>query len=129
EFGFMAGKKTCYLYTVSNDRLAFGPPLLKQDFDFPNGYIGSLFIAGTLKRPDVIVVRDHPVYFPPADSSMGLRFVNLMQGGSSVSVNIKGQANGAEAGDLPFKGITEFKKYAAHAGVGSYEFEFRNSGT
>lgn len=129
EFGFMSGKRAVYLYTVRNDRLVTGPPLINLDIEFPNGYIGSLFIAGTLKQPDTLLVKDQPVYFPPADSSMGLRFVNLAQDSLPVSVNIKGQANGTEVNRLPFKGITEFKRYAANAATGSYVFEFRNSGT
>lgn len=129
EFGFLSGKRAVYLYTVGNDRLVSGPPLINLDIEFPNGYIGSLFIAGTLKKPDTLLVKDQPVYFPPADSGMGLRFVNLAQGGLAVSVNIKGQANGTEVNRLPFKAITEFKRYAADAAAGSYVFEFRNSGT
>lgn len=129
EFGFMSGKRAVYLYAVGNDRLISSPPLINLDIDFPNGFIGSLFIAGTLKKPDTLLVKDQPVYFPPADSSMGLRFVNLAQGGLPVSVNIKGQANGTEVNSLPFKAITAFKRYAANAAVSSYVFEFRNSGT
>lgn len=129
EFGFLSGKRTVYLYAVRNDKLVSGPPLINLDIEFPNGYIGSLFIAGTLDKPDTLLVKDQPVYFPPADSSMGLRFVNLAQGGLPVSVNIKGQANGTEVNSLPFKAITAFKRYAANAAVSSYVFEFRNSGT
>lgn len=129
EFGFLSGKKAVHLYTVRNDRLVSGPPLIDLDIEFPSGYIGSLFIAGTLDKPDTLLVKDQPLYFPPADSGMGLRFVNLAQGGLPVSVNIKRQANGTEVSSLPFKAITAFKRYAANAAVSSYVFEFRNSGT
>lgn len=129
EFGFLSGKKNFYLYTVRNDKLVAGPPLLTLNVDFPDGYIGSLFVAGTLKQPDTLLIKDQPLYFPPADSSMGLRFVNLSQGGLPVSVNIRGQANGAEVNGLPFKAVTEFRRYAANAAAGSYVFEFRNSAT
>ncbi|QEH43280.1 DUF4397 domain-containing protein [Chitinophaga sp. XS-30] len=129
EFGFLSGKRTVYLYAVRNDKLVSGLPLINLDVEFPGGYIGSLFIAGTLNKPDTLLVKDQPIYFPPADSSMGLRFVNLAQGSLPVSVNIKGQANGTEVNNLPFKGITAFKGYAANAATGSYVFEFRNSGT
>jgi hypothetical protein len=128
EFGFLSGKRALYMYAVRNDRLVAGPPLVNMDVEFPSGYIGSLFVAGTLKQPDILLIKDQPLYFPPADSSMGLRFVNLAQGNLTVNVNIKGQANG-EVNSLPYKSITEFKKYAAHSAVGSYVFEFRNSGT
>lgn len=129
EFGFLSGRKNFFLYTVRNDKMVAGPPLINLALEFPNGFIGSLFIAGTLKQPDTLLVKDQPVYFPPADSSMGLRFVNLAQGNLSVSVNIKGQASGTEVNSLPFKAITEFKKYAANTAAGSYVFEFKNSAT
>lgn len=101
--------------------------LLKLLFALPAGTIGSLFIAGTVDDPDTLFVKDVPPDIPLADSSMGIRFVNLSGGKTAVRVNLQGQPDGSEADNLPYKGVTDFRKYPADASAQSYLFEFRDA--
>ena len=100
--------------------------LLKLQFTLPAGTIGSLFIAGTVDDPDTLFVKDVPPDIPLADSSMGIRFVNLSGAKTAVRVNLQGQPDGSEADNLPYKGVTNFRKYPANASAQSYVFEFRD---
>jgi hypothetical protein len=111
------------------DTTAHSTPLFNLTLDLAAGSIHTLFLAGTVTAPDTLFTTDIPPYHPPSDSSMGMRFVNLMPGSAPVSVNITGNANGSEVSSLSFKGITDFKNYPATAAVSSYTFEFRNAAT
>jgi hypothetical protein len=89
--------------------------------------IQTLFLAGNLQQPDTFLVKDDPISFAIGDSSMGIRFVNLSPGSTTVSVNMQGAANGSEISSLPYKNITAFRKYRADASVNDYIFEFRDA--
>ncbi len=64
-----------------------------------------------------------------ADSTVGIRFINLSPGSNAVSINIQGNANGSEVSSLAYKGMTSFKSYAATSAFLSngYTFEFRDA--
>ncbi|ATL47005.1 hypothetical protein COR50_07295 [Chitinophaga caeni] len=101
--------------------------MLKVNFSMPSGAIASLFVLGAATDPDTLFVRDMPLHFQIADSSMGIRFVNLSDAKTNISINLAGQANGSEVGSLAFKGITAFNAYPADASVQQYVFEFRDA--
>lgn len=111
------------------DTTAHSTPLYNLTLNLPSGSINTLFLTGSLSNPDTLFTTDHPPYHPVADSSLGIRFVNLSAGSSPVSFNISGQANGSEASSLPYKGITSFKNYSAIAGISDYNFECRDAAT
>lgn len=100
-------------------------PLFNLVLDLPVGSVQTLFLTGTVSAPDTMLVKDDLPYH--ADSSMGMRFVNLSPGSSDISVSIKGQTGAPEVARLPYKGSTVFKKYAAGFEVHDYEFEFRDA--
>lgn len=130
EFAFESGSQLINireLTTTSPPHSWMDHSMLKLAFRLPAGTIGSLFVSGTTAVPDTLFVKDAPVFFPVADSSMGIRFLNLSADKTIVSVNLMGQANGSEAGNLSYKGVTDFKRYPANPSIQQYVFEFRDA--
>jgi hypothetical protein len=115
-----------YKYPDTN---AHNAPLYDLTLDLQPGTIYTLFLTGTLAAPDTMFTIDTPPYRSLGDSSLGIRFVNLMAGSAPVSVNLTGRSNGSEASNLSYKNITGFISYPATAAVSKYTFEFRNTAT
>lgn len=127
QFTAYSGKQPLALYQYP-DTLPGSQPLFNLVLDLPIGSIHSLFLTGTVSAPDTIFTTDLLPYYPATDSSMGIRFVNLSPGSAPITVNLQGQANGSEAGSLPFKGISGFKNYKVDNGLfDGYVFEFRDA--
>jgi len=110
-----------YPDTTSKDQ-----PLFDLELDLPVNSISTLFLTGTVDAPDTLFTRDVVPTYAPADSTMGIRFVNLSPGSGPVSVNIKGKSNGSEVISLPYKNISGFKDYTLQLSPDEYEFEFRD---
>lgn len=121
-----SGKQQLALYEFP-DTTAKSIPLFNLALDLPIGSIHSLFLTGTFSKPDTLFTRDALPYYPSTDSAMGIRFVNLSPGSAPVTVNILGNANGSEAGNLSYKGITGFKNYPVRSSTADYVFEFRDA--
>jgi hypothetical protein len=129
-----AGSDTFYAVQANADTGTVGtatPKLMYNGvLDMKAGGLYSLFIAGVdTTQPDYLFVQDKLLSFSPSDSSCGVRFVNLSAGSGAISINISGKTNGSEVSSLAFKGITEFKSYAATSAIGDYLFEFRDATT
>lgn len=115
-----------YRYPDTN---AHNVPLYDLTLKLQPGTIYTLFLTGTLTAPDTMFTIDTPPNHPSSDSSLGIRFVNLMPGSEPISVNLAGRANGSETNALAYKNITGFTNYSATAAVSKYTFEFRNAVT
>ncbi|HEX9513050.1 MAG TPA: hypothetical protein VF939_21320 [Puia sp.] len=126
EFSSYSGIQPLALYQVP-DTLPKSAPMFVLSLNLPVNTIHSLFLTGTTSAPDTLLVTDTPPYHAAADSSMGIRFVNLSPGSAPVSVDIQGQANGSEAASLPYKSLTAFRNYSATSVVTGYNFEFRDA--
>jgi hypothetical protein len=111
------------------DTLAHSKPLFNLLLPFSPGENRTLFLTGTLAQPDTLFVTDKLPYHPFADSSIGLRFVNLSPGSAPVIVRINGLSSNPVTGSLPFKGITGFMNVPATAATGSYVVEFYDQAT
>ena len=105
------------------------PALFNTTLDLPVGSIQSLFLTGTTAKPDTLLVKDAPLQLSVADSSMGIRFVNLSPSSRPVSINMTGASSGSEIASLPYKSITGFKAYPTRASVAAYTFEFHDATT
>lgn len=127
EVNSYAGRQSVAIYRFPDT--VPGKAQLNLDLWLPVGSIHTLFLTGTSTTPDTLFTEDHPPLYLPSDSVTGIRFVNLSAGSNPVSVNIKGQPAGSETGNLPYKGITEFKRYPATSAISSYTFEFRDAAT
>lgn len=123
-----AGEQPLAVYRYP-DTLAHSIPLFNLTLDLAPGSMHTLFLTGTLSAPDTVFTTDLLPYHSRSDSTMGIRFVNLLQGGNAVSVNINGKPNGSELSSLAAKGVTDFKKYPATSGISTYKFEFRDAST
>lgn len=94
-----------------------------------SGGIYSFFLAGDTTKPDTMFVKDEIPYY--TDSSVGLRIVNCMGGGKSISVNLVGNdpSTQAEVSNLGYMQITSFKKYAVDPNLMVYSFEIHDQAT
>jgi hypothetical protein len=132
EYSPVAGKDdTVYVVQLDDDTLNLssknGDLLFYGVLDLKQGGIYSLFLTGAdTSSTDYLLTMDSLPYYPPSDSSMGIRFVNLSTGSNPISVNLEGNAIGSEVSALPYKGITGFKNYANNStvAVAGYEFVF-----
>jgi hypothetical protein len=95
--------------------------------------ISTLYIAGTAAAVDTMFrVESNFPYINSSDinaeSAMYIRFVNLSPNSGTVNVRIAG-ATALEATALPYKGISEFKKYAVPTTTtpANVTFEIRNA--
>ncbi|MES2331329.1 MAG: hypothetical protein V4539_17125 [Bacteroidota bacterium] len=102
-------------------------PVFNGNINVSAGSITSLFLAGQSTSVDTITVQDVIPY--RADSTAGVRFINLLVNSNPVSINIKGNANGSEVTSLAYKANTGFKNYTALNINASYIFEIRDAGT
>ncbi len=133
EYSPVAGENdTVYVVQLDDDTLNLNPKkgdlLFYGVLNLKSGGIYSLFLTGVdTSSPDYLLTIDSLPYYPPSDSSTGIRFVNLSTGSNPVSINLEGSQVGSEFGALPYKGITTFKSYinnSAVASAGGYEFVF-----
>jgi hypothetical protein len=122
EFGYHSGNVPLALSDITDTTHT----VFKQVVPLSNNTVSSLYITGTMTAPESFQTTDHPPYHAPADSTVGIRFVNLSPGSNPVSVDIQGGANGSEVTTLAYKSITAFKNYAATYNISSYTFEFRD---
>ncbi|TDX01827.1 DUF4397 domain-containing protein [Dinghuibacter silviterrae] len=107
-------------------------PLFSGSLNLQGGSIYSFFLSGDTVNTDTVLVQDKiPIY---SDSSVGVRFINLVSGSLPMSVNIHGNVPAdTEFYGLAYKSVSMFKKYSASSLVpgGYYKFEIRDeqSGT
>lgn len=109
------------------DTTVHSSPVVNVILDLKPNTMNTLFLAGTITEPDTLFTTDMPLSHPVEDSTMGLRFVNLLKGSGPVSINLQGMQNGSGQASLAYKGVTPFIRYKANADVNSYVFEFRDA--
>lgn len=125
-FDYYHGQQKLQLFQ-DYDTTAASKPLFNLTLDLPINTMHTLFLMGTPQAPDQLFTTEQLTYHAPSDSAVGIRFVNISQGSAPVSVNLIGQPNGSEAGNLAYRGATAFKSYYAGSAVASYTFEFRDA--
>ncbi|MBE9601396.1 DUF4397 domain-containing protein [Pedobacter sp. MC2016-24] len=129
-FNSYTGQQDLGLYSAT-DTNANSKPVLRLRFNLERNAVYTLFLSGTTQDADYLMTNDQLPYHLPADSTMGLRFINLAKGSAPITVNLVGKAFGSEEIGLPYKGVSAFKNYNANSAIRSYTFEFRDkaSGT
>jgi len=128
HFSSFSGRVPLALYQFP-DTLATDAPLIKINLDLPVGSTSTLFAAGTVAKPDTMMITENLPYHPEGDSTTCIRFVNLLAGSAPVKVVMKGKTGAAEAGSLAYKQVTAFKYYPVNAAQEEYTFEFRDVAT
>lgn len=111
------------------DTLVPSKPLFDLQLKLKKGSINTLYFLGKKEAPDYLLDTYLPPVHQAADSTFGVRFMNLSYGSQPVNVYlIKDGVRSAVEG-LAYKGITDFKSYAATLKTGNYTFEFRDQAT
>ena len=135
EYSPPGGKDTVYVVEQS-DTLDIGPKAAGLMFysvmDLNPGDIYSLFLTGAdTSSPDYLFTTDSIPYHNSADSTVGIRFVNLSTGSAPISINLEGSSNGSEVVNLPYKAITGFKNYLCNSTMtnNTYVFVIRDVAT
>jgi len=134
EYSPVAGNDTVYVVQDNSDTANIGPKVIGLMYynilGLKKSGIYSLFLCGTdTTSPDYLFTTDTLAYYPPSDSVMGIRLVNLSTGSNPISINLEGNANGSEVGSLPYKGITGFKTYPCNSTTNDYFFVIRDAAT
>jgi hypothetical protein len=102
-------------------------PFFSKTISSVPGQRHNLMVTGTPEMPGYLYLHDQPQR--PADSSTGIRFVNLVRNLPNICVNISGQPVGSEVADLPYLQASPFKLYNARTGQRSYIFEMVDKST
>jgi len=93
-----------------------------------SGAIYSFFLSGDTAHADTLLVKDEIPYY--ADSSAGVRFVNLSVGGKALTINLTSDTTLTPVATLGYRQLSGFLKYPANMAVGgSYSFDIRDQAT
>lgn len=106
------------------DTMPHNKPVYSTTLNVLAGSTYSLFIHGTKSGVAHTLVDDH---FPSvsADSVTYIRIANFSEG-QSISVNLKGAANGSFVQNLSFSAVSEFITLPANSSIKVFEFEIRD---
>lgn len=129
NFGRAAGEIKLGIYQFP-DTLAKDAPLYNFTFDMPKGSMKTIWLCGTVSTPDNLFVNEMPPVYPIKDTVTGIRFLNLIPGGTSISVNIAGGNPGSEIANLSYKQLSDYNKYKVITNAsGNLLFEFHDANT
>lgn len=125
EFSGYAGKLPLQLVQYSDTT----HQVVNVDLNIQPGSMQTLFLTGTLAKPDTVLVKDNMPRYNLADSLAGIRFANLSPGSGNVSVDLQRSGQGVILKSLPYKGVTNFIPFPVKQNTPasrSYVFEFRD---
>ena len=101
-------------------------PMLNMELNLQMGEAYTLFLAGSNKSLDSMLIKETIPVLNESDSVSAVRFVNLCNT-APISVNLKGKPYGSAVQSLPYKGITGYVNYPAGRSIDTYEFEIRDA--
>jgi hypothetical protein len=111
------------------DTLPTSKPLYDLHLKLKPGSINRLYFTGTAEHPDHLLSTFVPPAYNVADSTFGIKFLNLSYQSKPVNVYLVSNGERKEVEGLVYKGETEYKRYAAPVETGEYTFEFRDQET
>ncbi|MDP4148749.1 MAG: DUF4397 domain-containing protein [Bacteroidota bacterium] len=119
-----AGSSVLNLYPAASPK----SPYYDQTIQTAAGDNYSLFLSGSSPASvdDILIKESYTNY---ADSTCGVRFINLSPNSNPISVNVTGQANGSAVTSLAYKEYSGFIKFPAIAANPNYAFQIRDVGT
>jgi hypothetical protein len=117
-YSILAGTIVPINVVLASDTLT---QLYAGNLNVANGATYSLYLAGQLGAVDTILIRDANIPYY-ADSSCGIRFINLSQGSLPINITLAGTPGVNEFSSLGYKQISGFKQYAANAQNSGYTF-------
>jgi hypothetical protein len=123
EFGKPAGALPISLVSSTDTTHTF----FSGNLNLAPGKIYSLYLCGTLPKPDTLLFQDNIPF--RTDSTSGLRIINLSPDSGPLSVNLAGGAT-ADFNPLAYKKISAFKGYPVTQAIinnGGYNYEVRDA--
>lgn len=111
------------------DTLPTSKPLYDLNLKLKQGSINRLYFMGTVEHPDYLLSTFVPPAYNVADSTFGIKFLNLSYQSKPINVYLVSNGERKEVEGLAYKGETEYKRYAAALKTGEYTFEFRDQET
>jgi len=103
-----------YNAPVSN---AQDKPIYQLNVNPTAGDASTLFLCGTTQKPESIVITQLPPYHSVADSTLGLRFVNLAPAKTPVRIRISGDGADKSVNNLGYQSATGYLVVNARANV------------
>jgi len=111
------------------DTLSSSKPLFDLKLQLEKGSINTLFLTGTVAHPEYLISTGMPPFHQVADSTFGVRFINLSYQSRAVDVYVITGTGEKTADGLAYKSLTDYKRFKALATSGNYTFEFRDPQT
>ena len=111
------------------DTTSGSKPLFDLKLQLGKGTINTLFLTGTVAHPEYLISTAIPPLHQAADSTFGVRFINLSYQSRPVDVYVTTGTGEKAADGLAYKSITDYKRFKAVAASGNYTFEFRDQQT
>lgn len=93
------------------------------------GSANTLFLTGTVDHPEYLISTGMPPAHQVADSTFGVRFINLSYQSRPVDVYVTRGTGEKTVDGLAYKSLTDYKRFKALAASGNYTFEFRDPQT
>lgn len=124
-FGTYTGSKTIAIVNASDTSSV----IFSKNIDLTSASI--LYLSGQAPNIDTMftVANKLPYVTGPVanpDNSMYIRFENWSPNSTPLSINIRSSVTN-EVSNLPYKGISDFKKYVALTTTANYIFEVRDA--
>jgi len=103
-----------YSAPVSN---AQDKPIYQLNINPAVGDASTLFLCGTIQQPESILITQLPPYHSVADSTLGLRFLNLAPAKTPVRIHISGEGIDKSVTSLGYQSATGYLALNARANV------------
>jgi hypothetical protein len=100
-------------------------PIYISSLNFANGSIYSLYLAGQTGAVDTVMVRETIPYY--ADSTCGVRFINLSYNSNPIVVTQSITPTVNDFSSLTYKQYSSFKTYPSKSSNSSYIFQVRDA--
>lgn len=124
DFTVIPGNPDIYIWPITDSSKPYYNSV--KNVTMNNGEIYTLFLGGDTNNVASQLVKENLPY--RADSTAGIRFINLSPGSPNVKVKIA--ATGEVAFDnVAYQQLTEFKSYPATSANTSYRFQVFNANT
>lgn len=119
KFTLKAGENDLNIYPIGDQTNRY----YKHSLNAANGDIYSLFLTGAVPDVEGVLVKD---YLPAqADSTAGVRFINLSPDSESFNITLLATPTVNEVSGLSYKRYTDFKFYQAKSVNTTYVFQVR----
>lgn len=111
------------------DTTSTSKPLFNLRLQLEKGSINTLFLTGTVDHPEHFITTEIPPFHNVADSTFGVRFINLSYQSRPVDIYLITGTSEKVVTGLAYKSVTDYQGFKAIAASENYTFEFRDQQT